>query len=647
MTSRASVGSSPSRSSREPDDGHQVRRRGGEAPGGSAPARGPRPLRRRPARVRVPARGGAPEPPCPRANPERPNGSGAGPSGRGGLLHVFGPPGRSSPAAARGFASAATPGPRRVPAEDGRPVRAGDGPRPPRGRAARGGHRCRPLRGAGRAGPDRRRLRTARRGGRRRGGARPWCRSAPRGLGRQRGRGVRGPDRGRGPRARRRARAGPGPLPRPALRGHAARDPRPPRGACRARRGHDGLGLDSGAALASANARGDAQSAGPQAAGGRSRGRRRFRHEDDHLSRGRAHSPDRDAAGPSREVDGEPAGASPERDPLPRAGARGRAGRDARRPDRRLPGPVPARSRGLQPLGDRAAVQHGRPHPRPVPDPQCRSRGACGGDQQDAPRAVPRRRPPRGRVRHGPDPGHARPRSRAGSGRAPAAKPRAARRDAVRRRAPVPGREPARLRRRRLPRRARACPPGRRLRCLPRRPAPASRKGDSPGRGNLLVRRGHRRRAVRGRDHPAGRLREGRGRDRRLLAGARSRDRVRPDRRGRPGDRARGRHGHRRRHRRDPLRHRDLRQPQHRPGGERGGGFGESRPGEARPGRGAAPRGRRDRSRGRGRPGVRTGQPGPRPDVREHRARQPADLPGPGRRWSPTSRRPRTRACPP
>ncbi len=158
----------------------------------------------------------------------------------------------------------------------------------------------------------------------------------------------------------------------PRYAGHAARDPRSPRGACRARRGHDGLGLDSGAALASADAQRGARSAGPQAARGRSRGGRRFRHEDDHLSRGRAHSPDRGAAGPSREVDGEPSGASPERDPLPRAGARCRAGRDARRSDRRLPGPVPARSRGLQPLGDRAAVQHGRPHPRPVPDPQRR-----------------------------------------------------------------------------------------------------------------------------------------------------------------------------------------------------------------------------------------------------------------------------------
>ena len=106
-------------------------------------------------------------------------------------------------------------------------------------------------------------------------------------------------------------------------------------------------------------------------------------------------------------------------------------------------------------LGHRAPLQHGRPPARPA-SRRATSQVECHGgrDEQDAERALPRRRPARGGVRDGPHRRLPRARARHGPGRAPAPE--------LSRRAPtcpyelglpVSRRQPARLRQRRLPRR--------------------------------------------------------------------------------------------------------------------------------------------------------------------------------------------------
>ena len=206
------------------------------------------------------------------------------------------------------------------------------------------------------------------------------------------------------------------PDPRAPLRGDADRAAGHSRRARRARRRPHRLGLDPGAALAPAHALRDARPPGAQAARRRARGRRRLRDEGLDLPGGRPDPRDRGPARPPREVDRDPARAPPERDPLAGAASRRRARREPRRPHRGVPGPLPAGPGRVQPLGHRPAVQHRRPHPGPAPDPQRGVRGARRGDQQDAPRAVPRGRAARGRLRHGPAARHAGPRDGARSG---------------------------------------------------------------------------------------------------------------------------------------------------------------------------------------------------------------------------------------
>ena len=324
-----------------------------------------------------------------------------------------------------------------------------------------------------------------------------------------------------------------------------------------------------------------------------------------------------------------------------RAAARRRARRDAATArslafrDRFL-----ARPGRVQPVGHRAALQHRRPHPRArTGSATPRSRARAVVTNKTPARAVPRRRPARGRLRDGPASSTC---WRASSGidpaRAPAAQPDPAGRAALRRGDAVPRRQPARLRRRRLPRRRWPGPCGRPTtrRCAPSRRRSAARgstaasgiscyvEGTAIGpyegatvrldaSGKVLV--------------ATGACSQGQGHETSFAQIAADALGVGLEDVTVIGGDTDG----------DPVRHRHVREPQRGPRGER-----RSPP----PGRAVraklvraaapAPRGRRGRSRDRGRAACScAGSPGRAVPLREHRARQPADVPGAGRPSTP------------